>query len=377
MKTTLVFDTFISGHHLEYIHHLYENVSYKERYIFIVPASFKRVRNEMIWTKKTNVHFDYLSDSFSDFVNNVSHLKKSIELSFILKKYYQIYIPDKILLISLIDYYPFLPFFFRKSKVKISGIIYKIYLYEWKKYTLFQKFYEFLRQVSMVYSKCTHKIFILNDSSASCFLNKLWKTYKYCYLIDPYMPIDTNHMDGILKEYNIQDSDIVYLHWGAMDKRKGTLEILDAIKLLERDENRVFIFAGKISINIVEEFYKKYEVLKAKHKILVIDMFCGYDLIKALNGRSNYVLLPYKKTSLSSGALYYAAQLKKTVIGPKDGLVGKLIRKNRLGYCLPLVTAKEIANAIDICDLNNTHPRDSFLLNSTIDNFNKIIDENI
>ena len=48
--------------------------------------------------------------------------------------------------------------------------------------------------------------------------------------------------------------------------------------------------------------------------------------------------MPYKITKLSSGVLGYAAVFKKPVIGPSDGLIGNLIKRNGLGMCLPYVS---------------------------------------
>ena len=60
---TLVFDTSVTGHHLEYIHHLYLGMlkRTKEHYIFVIPESFKDNRNQYLWPQTDHIIFDFLS----------------------------------------------------------------------------------------------------------------------------------------------------------------------------------------------------------------------------------------------------------------------------------------------------------------------------
>ena len=57
---------------------------------------------------------------------------------------------------------------------------------------------------------------------------------------------------------NIDQSKLVFLHMGDMRKRKGTIDILDSIPLInvELYDKLCFIFAGKISNEIKETFYQ-------------------------------------------------------------------------------------------------------------------------
>lgn len=58
------------------------------------------------------------------------------------------------------------------------------------------------------------------------------------------------------------------------------------------------------------------------------------------------MLTPYRNTSQSSGAIGYAAQYGKPVIGPLKGLLGYLIKHYRLGYQVDEVCANGIYTAI-------------------------------
>ena len=164
---------------------------------------------------------------------------------------------------------------------------------------------------------------------------------------DPYNKI-TYEGNNLRDNFHISDSDIVFLHFGAMTNRKGTLEILDAISLLSEEErkSKVFIFAGKIGNPIYEKFYEKVNILKNTCRIIIEEGFCSNELLVDLCVTSDCILCPYKNTNLSSGVLAYAATYKKQVIGPSDGLIGKIIRKYNLGTRLSEISAVAIKHAI-------------------------------
>lgn len=54
--------------------------------------------------------------------------------------------------------------------------------------------------------------------------------------------------------------------------------------------------------------------------------------------------MPYHLTSLSSGVFGYAAVFNKPVIGPDNGLIGKLIQKYELGITTQFPLKPEIYN---------------------------------
>ena len=138
------------------------------------------------------------------------------------------------------------------------------------------------------------------------------------------------------------------MHFGALASQKGTLEILNAIEILNSSDlrDKCFIFAGKINKDIKDEFYKKYNKLKDKVQLIVFDEFCEYSFFGSLCLSSDYILLPYKRTSQSSGIIGYGAQFNIPVIVPNSGLLGKMVRKNNLGYLIETGTDEKIADFI-------------------------------
>ena len=199
----------------------------------------------------------------------------------------------------------------------------------------------------MKYGWCIDTVFILNDKSAAACLNRLYKTTKFQYISDPFNTINYSG-NNIRQALGIPSDNKVFLHFGGLQERKGTLDIMNAIYLLTEDERKrvTFIFAGKIYNNIKKQFYEKYEELKVKCNILVFDRYCDVSFLYDLVCSTDFIIIPYHVTAQSSGLLGFVPIFEKPVIGPSDGLIGKLIRRYKLGLMLPAVTPEAIAKVV-------------------------------
>ena len=344
----LLLETTIYGHYLEYIHHLHEGLGrYPECEMHLVlPPAFKEEREKYDWMDNARVTISYLSGEELKRVDAGGLLANSWHRAKLLRKYIQMLKPDAVFLISIMSYMPFLPLIV-PAKVRVYGILYKLYMYRWKNLSLFRKAFEVIHYYYMTRAKSINGIFVLNDKSAACFLNRKYSSNKYTYLPDPFNKI-AYEGKSLRSELGIGESDTVFLHFGAMTDRKGTLEILDAISLLSDDEkyNKVFIFAGVVSDSIKSQFYHKFKRAETDCRLFLFEGFCTNEKLVDLCVTTDFILCPYKLTDLSSGVLGYAATFNKQVIGPAGGLIGKLIRKYRLGITINEVTPANIAAAI-------------------------------
>lgn len=376
----LIFDTSIDGHHLEYIHNLYiasENKDYDV--IFCIPEGFKQVKQNFDWPQKDNVSYVFLKDSECNKLNSFGRLKYAWKGTSILKRVCTEINPDKVFLISILQLLPVLPltFFFRKEQ--ISGIIYKIYLYCWKKYSIIEKIYESLRFASVKLSKNISRIFVLNDEASSRKLNSIWHCEKFVALPDPFQSKSRNILyDKPL----LNQAKIKILHFGALSARKGTMDILDAIEKLCKDKKAgpyQFVFAGRINTDIKEVFYKLYNSIKDKCDIVVWDKFCSYDELDELCRECDIIIAPYKNVYSSSGVIGYAAKYHKPVIVPNDGLLGKLVRKYKLGIAVNNLNSTAIYNLLSSQKkiLVDEKKQDKYIEFNSIDNFNLTIYNNI
>ena len=89
-------------------------------------------------------------------------------------------------------------------------------------------------------------------------------------------------------------------------------------------------------------------IISSTMNIILKDEFCSYDFIGSLCMNANYVMLPYTKNEGSSGCLGIAAQFNIPVISTNKNLLGKLVKKNKLGIALNDVSAKGLSQILMI-----------------------------
>jgi len=348
---TLIFDNVLSGHHLEYIHYIYNGACKRigEEFVFAVPKQeWNNVREKCEWPHADNIRWVMLDDYECQDVSKGSMLVRCFKLSRLVKRVALNENVSKIKLISLAGVIPFLPLML-PGDIKLSGIIYKIYLRAPKKG--FRSLIDKFRYTIMARSRSMDKVFILNDPRSAERLNKIYDSRRFISLADPVPQPDMNEVKNLRSILNIPSSAIVFLHFGAMDKRKGTLEILRALNVMPKQEhfNRYFIFAGRVGDNLKDQFYSLAKDAESKGAHIIIrDEFCSYELLHSLCHTSDVILIPYLLTDLSSGALGYAALHHKPVIGPASGLIGELINDNNLGLTLSCINPEMLAKSFSV-----------------------------
>lgn len=347
---TLLFETNLNGHRIEYIHHIYIGMLERQNddFVIILPEDFNNKKNNFHWPVADNILIQVFSQDELYAGVNKGLLRSAYFQAKLLQKYVNIVKPDKIFLSGgLTGFMPFLVFMI-PSSIKVSGIIYKIYLYTWRTSSFFSRLKDVLLFKLFSGKNCIKSILVLNDNSAAIKLNQLYKTDKYKFISDPYNIINYKP-NSIRKLLKVSETNEVFLHFGGLTRRKGTLNILKAINLLSLDRihNTTFIFAGKVYADIKDEFYYLVKELKPKANIIVFDEFCSNELLADLCMSSDYLLMPYSDTAQSSGLLGHASYFGIPVIGPADGLIGKLIKKNHLGVVLEDVSPQAIAKSIE------------------------------
>lgn len=333
--TSIIFTHSIAGHNMEYLHHIYEICRFKlsQKYVFVVPIEFEDIKSKMVWPAADNVTFDFISETEKATYANSGVLLQSFHLCKILNRRIRKYDANRVFVITLMTLLPFAPFIIR-SGVTINGIIYKIYLHLWKSISAVKKIEYVIQYVFLSYSRIFKKIYILNDSASVGTLNKLYRTSKFQFLPDPYIPMPSDKLTDIRAECNLSEDHRLFIHIGAMSVRKGTIAILDSLKYLTNEEKSkyVFLFAGKVLPDVFDEFYERVRLLlQTGCNIIVKDEFCSYEYFSSLCNACDCILIPYFETAQSSGIIGYAAQFGRPVIASKYGLLGKLVRKYHLG----------------------------------------------
>lgn len=369
---TLIFDDTITGHHLEYISYYHELAKRngEEQFCFLLPKEFCKVKDTINWSEEPNVTVQYLNEHDREKCKKGNVFVAAWNKSRIVARESKRLNADRVILTTLMEFMPFL-LFLLPGKCILSGIIYRIYLRD-NEMSGVRLWLEKLRFLLMARIHKKSVFYILNDENSTKRLNCNFNTNKFKYLPDPVPNIDISSVRSIREKLGILDSGYVYLHFGGLTERKGTLEILKAIMITDEKtlSNKSFVFAGKVYDDIREEFYNLLEQAKQRTNILVFDEFCQYDFLYNLCKTCDCILIPYKMTNLSSGILGYAALFNKPVIAPEQGLIGDIVRENSLGVTLRDVSASGISaafNLLPVCKFSNYAARNS------VDNFINIL----
>lgn len=371
---TLIFDDTITGHHLEYLSH-YRTMAIhdsEEQYVFLVSKAFQLVKGNVCWEDAENITVAYISEEEQRQCQCGNVLRAAWNKSRIVAQAVKQYKADRVLLTMLSEFIPFLLFLLPR-RCRVSGIIYRIYLRDEAMHGV-RLLAEQLRYWMMSCCKGMHRVYILNDTISAERLNKIYGTDKFRSIPDPIPNVDTSKLKSLRGELNIPDDETVYLHFGGLCKRKGTIEIIKALALGTEEQLRgkTFIFAGKVYDEINEEFYLLLSIAQKKTHVKVYDEFCTYALLYNLCYTCDIILAPYQITSLSSGVLGYGALFRKPVLGPAGGLIGELIRNYHLGKCMDDVRAQDI---LKILDKPVSCESDNYVTKNTVEMFVQVLSE--
>jgi len=378
MITTLVFDTEISGHHREYLNHLFLRAGEKanERFIFVVHPDLQDVKYHLVWPIFPNVMLDYLDKKQIGNLNG-SILKSSYARSMLLKVFVNRHNPSKVFLDSIIAYLPFIAVVLNNN-VKVSGTVFSIFTRKYKNQGFRKRILDNLKYCIFSRCKLFDRIFLMNDPVSARLLNRKFRCSKFHYLPDPVsiIPLKSNNLP---EECKIAAGKKIFLHFGTLAERKGTVDILKSLELIDETllKRSCFIFAGIINDDIESDFRRLVEELSEKVQIVVFEGFCSYELLSNLCSVAGYLILPYKSGSNSSGLLGYAAQYNLPVIGTSDGLLGSLIASFNLGYTYDLTNPSKLARALETHLVEPSREIDgtSYLKANSVSRFQKIVFE--
>ncbi len=344
----LIYDSELGGHHLEYIHHLWEAIVHsdsKKKYIIAVPESqWMQKVSLKEWTDCDRIAFRLLKDDEIGMTFRFPFQKRARkEATLIRRLITENKNITRVIMLNLAPSLPILPFYVR-SGIKVSGIIYSLDYYA--HFSGLRMVKERLNLSQMAKSHVFENIFLLNAPKAVDYYNKIYNTDHFKLLVDPVPEVDFHRIQNVRSEFEIDKQATVFLHFGAMQARKGTLVLLEALLQLEPDVKRHFIFAGKVSGEIKSDFYRLAEQAMSKgHRIHIKDEFIDFDELYNLCYSTDCLLAPYTDTDCSSGVIGYGAVFGKPVIGSRDGLLGELIELNRLGITIS-VSATSLANEL-------------------------------
>lgn len=369
----LIFDPIISGHHLEYLHHLYMMALQRpqDNFVFVVHKDFEKKRVLMDWPKTENVIFDTVPDIKEQRNSSIIELlKSSWKLCKALRYVVDKHNADIVFTNNIISFVPFAPLFLHNG-VSVSGIIYHIYLYTQRNASMISRALNKLKYYMMAHCRAFGKIFILNDQESADAFNSEFRCNKFVGLPDPFVPISTESTFNFREKYSIPLTAKVFAHFGGLAKRKGTLDVIQSIRLLDNEKrsNYWFVFAGTLNKDIKEKFYQIYDEIQDTCHIILNDEFCSFEYLVSLCQACDAILAPYHQTNLSSGMFGYASQFGKPLIAPSQGLIGEIMRKYGLGIEIEQVDEVNLCKAYTMVSNTNIVVTREYVDNNNVESF--------
>ena len=102
-----------------------------------------------------------------------------------------------------------------------------------------------------------------------------------------------------------------------------------------------------------DDFYEIYDSLLDIVKFFVFFVFCYYEFLYNFCYSCDCILIPYKNPNQSSGVIGYASLFQKPVIGPSQGLLGRLIKEYKLGDTIDNISPSCLKSAVLLTICNN------------------------
>jgi colanic acid biosynthesis glycosyl transferase WcaI len=170
-------------------------------------------------------------------------------------------------------------------------------------------------------------------------------------LADPVYPANEIQVAVSRLAAGIPAERVCFLLFGYLTERKGTLKLLDAMKLLPADiaARTAFMLVGKVDPSIRPAVQQKLEHLGTAQAELFYqleDRRLASEEIEALLRRADVVLAPYQRFVGSSGVMLWAARFGKPILTQDFGILSSLTRDHHLGMAVDCTNPFVLAGAI-------------------------------
>lgn len=188
--------------------------------------------------------------------------------------------------------------------------------------------------------------------------------WKVCTLAEPFDPPQA-------AESSVSSKNRVrFLLFGALQARKGVLELLAALRDLPRDviDRAHFTVCGEGEMG--DEIEASAPILHARGVRFEFRRgFLPQEELDRELAKADVILAPYRNHLGSSGAIYIAAALQKPIIAQETGLIGRQVREYGLGRTVDTSSPAKIAEAIS--DLTRTPSRERLKFDKRVREFSQ------
>jgi len=367
--TVVIFEPYITGHRREYLNHLLEYLIKNEtshQIVFVVNPEFSEpcfqssdpsFRRDKVFRaqfskncrEQPSIHRLSQNEFESLFHKNI--VKRSFRYFRLAKKYALENSADHFLFLSLNDVQ--LALGLLKFPCSVSGILFKPF-YRMNSGAIKNRLIrmrKFAQTWLFARKEMINPVYILNDQKAVNYLNQNFKTRKFEMLPDP-LPLWVADPVFIVREhYGIKAGRKILLHAGTLSNRKGTIEILESLQFLTKEEQRQFalIIIGRPENGMEGLIKTKIEKARIENpNIQIIDRLehVPNQVFQAYLEQCDAVLMPYSSEESSSGVAGHAIAKGKRLIGVNRGLLGEMIHSYGNGVLMENNSPRNIAVAI-------------------------------
>jgi glycosyltransferase involved in cell wall biosynthesis len=326
------------GHVQNAINYLTSNPDSQE-YIFLVnPLPEGTIK----LSKTNNIQVEYISEhDFNKCDAQKNHLRKAKLEWQIIKKFAEKHQVQRVVLMEL-DMYQ-MAIGSSKTSFNISGIWMRPFsriepANNSSKEKLKTKIWLLQKNTTMRWCCRNEKvdnIFVFNDQETVDKMNRRFG-WHFTYLPDPIYPYPTKENFNIRRTYSLDNQQVIYLIFGAIDGRKNVVNILKAFQKLTDEEAKkaCLMIVGKIVSSYKKELQETLEEtqkLQPNLKIIIESRFVDDDEMESFFAQSDVILRMNVNFFASSGIIGIAAKHNKPSIVSDYGLVAELTEQYKLG----------------------------------------------
>jgi glycosyltransferase involved in cell wall biosynthesis len=359
----MLFDLLIGGHHAGYILHLIQhwcNQKLSGQMDIVVSPRFASYHSDVVnaaLNADSNINFVAITPEEEAELRSLARFKDRVIRSFqewnLLRKYVKLLQPTHCL-IMYFDTCQWPLGVGRSLPCKFSSIYFRptFHYEDFEGYTLsrkdkLQQLRETLFLTRILTNSQLETLFCL-DPFAVEHLNRFRSPVQRVYLPDP-VQVYRHSPDNIQKlktQLGIEEKRQVFLLFGALEKRKGIFQLLDAIAMLSSDlcERLCLFFAGPLSKE--DEAIVRPKITQIQQtlpvQIIVDNQFIPEQKVQPYFQLADVILAPYQRHVGMSAILVRAAAAEKPVLCQSYGLMGEVTRRYRLGLAINSSLAEEI-----------------------------------
>ena len=344
----LIFEPLIGGHRAEFISHLVDYIgasnSEGKQYTFVlgsVPPDS---------SMKANIRFVEISEEENALIGKADAKGGSFSFWSVLSRYLDRFKPDRLIIMDLTRLE--LALCFKRLPCKTSAILFVQYpeLRSLSAPTRRNKLKFMLKDFKtrlLLRNRMLEKIYLLNGSFSSTYLNERFGTNRFFPIPDPVPEVIADPSVQLRKEYGIEAGRRIFLFFGSISARKGVEKLVDAMGALSLGaaQKSAFIFCGLPEAEYAEQYHELINTLERERPDICLHLeenFVSSVRMRALLEQADWILMPYTRPEYSSGILVHAAAAVTPVIGPEGGLVGRQIREHGLGLDIALDTLPRV-----------------------------------